>query len=87
MSDLSTSIVDLKSEFVCEALDLGQVHLQWTARHLQQGRLEEADAAFGKLVAAVRAAAGEMKEIRATLAEQQRAAEAAIEYRKQRGAA
>ena len=87
MTDLETSILDLKAEFVCEALDLGQVHLQWTARHLQQGRLEEADAAFGKLVAAIRAAAPEMKAIKATLAEKQRAAEANTEWRAQNGRA
>lgn len=87
MSDLQTSILDLKAEFVCEALDLGQVHLQWTARHLQHGRLEEALGSFDKLVTAVRAAAVEMKTVRTILADKKLAAEANLEWRAQNGRA
>ena len=81
MSDLSTSILDLRGEAVCEMLDLGQVHLQWTARHLVEGRHEQALAAFDKFLMAARAAAAEMKAIKVTLADKELAVEAAVDFR------
>ena len=86
MTDLENTIFDLRAEFVIEALDLMSVHSTWTARHLAERRHELALEAFGKLLTAVRAAAEQMKAIRAVLADNELNGQAAAEYRSERDA-
>lgn len=81
---MEETTLELKSDFVVEVLDLAQVHLVWTSRHLQEGRRDQGLAAFQKLVICVRGAATEMAAMRTIIDGQKLIGQAAVEYRAQR---
>ena len=86
MSAVEATILDLKREFVAEAMALATVYATWAARYLDQGADDMALTSFARLVDTVREAAIEMAAIRAALpTHDETTGEAAAQHRAQRG--